>query len=61
MPRGGKREGAGRKSAPSEERYIKRLISFYPEVWRWMEENLEKGDRSRFLNDLVSARMNQES
>lgn len=59
MPRGGKREGAGRKPAPSDEKCIKRLISFDPEVWRWMEESLEKGDRSRFLNDLVREKMEE--
>lgn len=35
--RGGKREGAGRKALPPEERKVQRTVIFAPETLAWLE------------------------
>jgi len=53
MARGGRREGAGRSPKPPGKKYLKKTISFEPEVWAWIEGRVGKGDRSAYINRLV--------
>jgi len=51
--RGGARPGSGRRLKPLERHRVQRQFSIHPDVSRALNETIEPGDRSRFVNDAI--------
>ena len=54
MPRGGKREGAGRKPSPNSNK-IPITIRVDPEIAQWLQQTAEKQNlsRSQFTENII--------
>ena len=55
MPRGGRREGSGRKPLPEEKRRIRISVRVYPETWAKLKEKAKfHGDNpGQYLDRLM--------
>jgi len=51
--RGGARPGSGRKLKPLDRHRVQRQFSIRPEVSRELDETIEPGERSRFVNEAI--------
>jgi hypothetical protein len=51
--RGGTRPGSGRKLKPLDRHRVQRQFSIHPEVSRKLDETIESGERSRFVNKAI--------
>ena len=49
----------GRPPKPEDEKYIKRMLTFPPALWRRVEEQVPKGEQAAFVRRAVEAALDK--